>query len=183
MIKKFNEFINEGIFFKNRLDFKVLEEKLENCYLKFDKFEVEKDGWVFKRFTKSFSSIVYYIYNRIELINKDNVEELVEFKEKLKWSFWEPYNRNYASGNGISFQFTFKEGQQIINDAIKKLILVMKKVGRVFSSYEYQKELLTNHPERIDELKEYGLHNKIKQEFPSLARGVEWGFFDLNNEK
>lgn len=49
-----------------------------------------------------------------------------------------------------------------------------------FKTYEFQKKCLTEHPERYKELEECaGILPEIKEEFPALVRGTEWGFFDL----
>lgn len=51
-----------------------------------------------------------------------------------------------------------------------------------FKSYECQKEFLIKFPNKFDVLIPYGIHAKIKEEFPALVRGSEWGFFDLKND-
>lgn len=48
-----------------------------------------------------------------------------------------------------------------------------------FKTYELQKDFLTKYPERADDLKPFGFHEKIREEFPDLVEGIEFGFFGL----
>lgn len=50
-----------------------------------------------------------------------------------------------------------------------------------FKTYDFQKKFLTEYPEKVSDLKQIGYAEGIKQEFPSLFTGMEWGFFELKD--
>lgn len=98
----------------------------------------------------------------------ENIEKLLDLKEfECEMNNWiEPIPKEIMN----KFFYTYGLAQLYTYDQ-----------EREFKSYNFQKQFLTNHPEKAQDLKPFGFHPEIKKEFPALVRGSEWGFFDLKS--
>ena len=120
--------------FRKTLELDILDEKLENTFIKFDEFMAYDNRTSFIYFVDSFYNMIKYVDQRINLITENNLNHMFSFIKKIT-PFRQAFNHIKTKVNKEQFNSdSWESNFELYNTAIQAIIVIQKKMDRVLNS-------------------------------------------------